>query len=135
MRQDDYFLRQIDILGRILGKILTELLKKKSSGEIMDSVEVTAQALKSELDIDLNSLLLVGNENLVEFLKTEKKFGDQHLEKMAELFFILGQDIKNEKALLFLQKSLTIYEYLNKTSSTYSLDRIHKIDKIKKMIS
>jgi hypothetical protein len=135
MRQDDYFLRQIDILGRILGKILTELLKKKSSGEIMDSVEVTAQALKSELDIDLSSLLLVGNENLVEFLKTEKKFGEQHLEKMAELFFIVGQDLKNEKALLYLEKSVTIYEYLNKTSSTYSLDRIYKIDKIKKMIS
>ena len=135
MRQDDYFLRQIDILGRILGKILTDLLKKKGTGEIMDSVEVTAQALKSELDIDLNSLLLVNNENLVEFLKTEKKFGEQHLEKMAELFFILGQDLKNEKALLFLQKSVTIYEYLNKTSSTYSLDRIHKIDKIKKMIT
>ena len=135
MRQDDYFLRQIDILGRILGKILTDLLKKKGTGEIMDSVEVTAQALKSELDIDLNSLLLVNNENLVEFLKTEKKFGEQHLEKMAELFFILGQDLKNEKALLFLEKSVTIYEYLNKTSSTYSLDRIHKIDKIKKMIT
>ena len=135
MRQDDYFLRQIDILGRILGKILTDLLKKKGTGEIMDSVEVTAQALKSELDIDLNSLLLVNNENLVEFLKTEKKFGEQHLEKMAELVFILGQDLKNEKALLFLEKSVTIYEYLNKTSSTYSLDRMHKIDKIKKMIT
>ena len=135
MRQDDYFLRQIDILGRILGKILTDLLKKKGTGEIMDSVEVTAQALKSELDIDLNSLLLVNNENLVEFLKTEKKFGEQHLEKMAELFFILGQDLKNEKVLLFLEKSVIIYEYLNKTSSTYSLDRIHKIDKIKKMIT
>ena len=135
MRQDDYFLRQIDILGRILGKILTDLLKKKGTGEIMDTVEVTAQALKSELDIDLNSLLLVNNENLVEFLKTEKKFGEQHLEKMAELFFILGQDLKNEKVLLFLEKSVTIYEYLNKTSSTYSLDRMHKIDKIKKMIT
>ena len=135
MRQDDYFLRQIDILGRILGKILTDLLKKKGTGEIMDSVEVTAQALKSELDIDLNSLLLVNNENLVEFLKTEKKFGEQHLEKMAELFFILGQDLKNEKVLLFLEKSVTIYEYLNKTSSTYSLGRMHKIDKIKKMIT
>ena len=135
MRQDDYFLRQIDILGRILGKILTDLLKKKGTGEIMDTVEVTAQALKSELDIDLNSLLLVGNESLVEFLKTEKKFGEQHLEKMAELFFIVGQDLKNEKALLVLEKSVTIYEYLNKTSSTYSLDRMHKIDKIKKMIT
>ena len=135
MRQDDYFLRQIDIMGRILGKILTDLLKKKGTGEIMDSVEVTAQSLKSELDIDLNSLLLVNNENLVEFLKTEKKFGEQHLEKMAELFFILGQDLKNEKVLLFLEKSVTIYEYLNKTSSTYSLDRIYKIDKIKKMIT
>ncbi len=135
MRQDDYFLRQIDLLGRILGKILTDLLKKKGTGEIMDSVEVTTQAIKNELDIDLNSLLLVNNENLVEFLKTEKKFGEQHLEKMAELFFILGQDLKNEKVLLFLEKSVIIYEYLNKTSSTYSIDRMHKIDKIKKMIT
>ena len=54
---------------------------------------------------------------------------------MAELFFILGQDLKNEKVLLFLEKSVTIYEYLNKTSSTYSLGRMHKIDKIKKMIT
>ena len=135
MRQDDYFLRQIDLLGRILGKILTDLLKKKGTGEIMDSVEVTTQALKNELDIDLSSLLLVDNESFVEFLKTEKKFGEQHLEKMAELFFILGQDLKNEKPLLFLEKSVTIYEYLNKTSSTYSIDRMHKIDKIKKMIT
>ena len=39
MKQDDYFLKQIDILGRILGKIVSDLLKLKSKGEIMESVE------------------------------------------------------------------------------------------------
>ena len=56
MKQDDYFLKQIDILGRILGKIVSDLLKRKSKGEIMESIEITSQALKSELDLNLNEI-------------------------------------------------------------------------------
>ena len=56
MKQDDCFLKQIDILGRILGKIVSDLLKLKSKGEIMESIEITSQALKSELDLNLNEI-------------------------------------------------------------------------------
>ena len=59
MKQDDYFLKQIDILGRILGKIVSDLLKLKNKGEIMESIEITTQALKNELDLNLNEILLL----------------------------------------------------------------------------
>jgi hypothetical protein len=56
MKQDDYFLKQIDILGRILGEIVSDLLKLKNKGEIMESIEITTQALKNELDLHLNDI-------------------------------------------------------------------------------
>ena len=41
MEERDYFKRQIDLLGKVLGKLLTELICKKSSGEITDGIEIT----------------------------------------------------------------------------------------------
>ena len=92
MKQDDYFLKQIDILGRILGKIVSDLLKLKNKGEIMESIEITTQALKNELDLNLNEILLLNNDEFVTFLQEEKKFNNGHLEKIAEILFLLGYE-------------------------------------------
>jgi hypothetical protein len=135
MKQDDYFLKQIDILGRILGKIVSDLLKLKNKGEIMESIEITTQALKNELDLNLNDILLLQNEKIVEFLQEEKKFDNGHLDKLAEILFILGYDHVSENRINILEKSLTIYEYLNKNSTTYSPERITRIGKINKVLN
>jgi hypothetical protein len=135
MKQDDYFLKQIDILGRILGEIVSDLLKLKNKGEIMESIEITTQALKNELDLHLNDILLLQNEKIVEFLQEEKKFDNGHLDKLAEILFILGYDHVSENRINILEKSLTIYEYLNKNSTTYSPERITRIGKINKVLN
>ena len=135
MKQDDYFLKQIDILGRILGKIVSDLLKLKNKGEIMESIEITTQALKNELDLHLNDILLLQNEKIVEFLQEEKKFDNGHLDKLAKILFILGYDHVSENRINILEKSLTIYEYLNKNSTTYSPERITRIGKINKVLN
>ena len=135
MKQDDYFLKQIDILGRILGEIVSDLLKLKNKGEIMESIEITTQALKNELDLNLNDILLLQNEKIVEFLQEEKKFDNGHLDKLAEILFILGYDHVSENRINILEKSLTIYEYLNKNSTTYSPERITRIGKINKVLN
>ncbi len=56
MKQDDYFLKQIDILGQILGRILSDLLKLKNKGERKDIIEITNHELKKELEINLNEI-------------------------------------------------------------------------------
>ena len=134
MIQDDYFLKQIDLLGRTLGKILANLLNLKSQGEIIEVIEITAQSLKSELDLDLNELLNISNNNLIKFLPDDKKFNADHLEKIAEILFELGSLINNDIKINVLEKSLTIYDYLNHKSLTYSYDRIRKVEKIRTIL-
>ena len=134
MIQDDYFLKQIDILGRTLGKMLANLLNLKSQGEIIEVIEITAQSLKSELDLDLNELLNISNTNLIKFLQDHKKFNADHLEKIAEILFELGSLINNDIKINVLEKSLTIYDYLNHKSLTYSYDRIRKVEKIRTIL-
>ncbi len=134
MIQDDYFLKQIDILGRTLGKILANLLNLKSQGEIIEVIEITAQSLKSELDLDLNELLNISNNNLINFLQDDKKFNADHLEKIAEILFELGSVINNDIKINVLEKSLTIYDYLNHKSLTYSHDRLMKTEKIRTIL-
>ena len=135
MKQDDYFLKQIDILGRILGKIVSDLLKLKNKGEIMESIEITTQALKNELNLNLNEILLLNNDEFVTFLQEEKKFNNGHLEKIAEILFLLGYDNISKNRINSLEKSLTIYEYLNKNSTTYSPERIKRMEKINTVLS
>ena len=36
MAQQDYILRQIDVLGKIIGKVISELLGIKNKGEIIE---------------------------------------------------------------------------------------------------
>ena len=135
MRQDDYFLNQIDILGRILGKIVSDLLKLKNKWDVMESIETTTQALKAELDLNLSEILRLDNEVFVNFLLEDKKFNNGHLEKIAEILFILGYDQISENRMFFLEKSLTLYQYLNKNSTSYSPERITRIEKINKILS
>ncbi len=135
MRQDDYFLNQIDILGRILGKIVSDLLKLKNKGDVMESIETTTQALKAELDLNLSEILRLDNEAFVNFLQQDKKFNNGHLEKIAEILYILGYDHISENRINILEKSLTLYQYLNKNSTSYSPERITRIEKINKILS
>ena len=98
-------------------------------------MEITSQSLKSELDLDLNELMNISNTDLVNFLQEEKKFTNEHLEKIAEIFYELGFVIDNEFKNNVLEKSLTLFEYLNHTSLTYSHDRITKMAKIRALLN
>ena len=135
MKQDDYFLKQIDILGRILGKILTDLLNLKNQGEVVEIIEITSQSLKSELDLDLNELLNISNSDLIKFLQEDKKFNNGNLEKIAEILFELLSMINSNVKIKVLEKSLTLFDYLNHTSLTYSPARITKMEKIRTILN
>ena len=135
MKQDDYFLKQIDILGRILGKIVSDLLKLKSKGEIMEGIETITLALKNELDLNLNEIIFLNSKDVLNFLQEEMKFNNDNLEKLADILYILGDNSNSENKIPLLEKSLVIYEHLNKNSTTYFPERIKKIEKINKVVN
>ncbi len=139
MEQRDYLQRQIEQLGQILGKILANLLNLKSKGQVIGNIEIIDQTLKSELNFDFDALLALSPDEFIDKLKTEKSFSDENLIMLVEILILIAdeysdRDNRKEESKMIYQKCLLIYEYLEKTSTLYSLTRPMEIEQIKTKI-
>ena len=139
MQQEDYIKRQIDQLGRVLGKILADLMGLKARRQASLEIESVIQALKTELGLTIDDLTLIPTDSFLTTLLDTKKFSDNNFEQLAEIMFLIAEElnIKNTdvgKMKQLYERALIIFEILDKTSSTYSFDRHSKIEKIKKVL-
>jgi len=133
MEQRDYLQREIEQLGRVLGKLLSDLLGLKSDGKVSDSIETTDQVLKDELNLTIEDLTAIPTDKFISMLQSDQNFSNRNLEQLAGILLLLagnrsdGDDVRK----MLYEKCLTIYEHLEKTESTYSLDRNLKMEIIK----
>ena len=139
MVRRDYLQNQIDLLGRVLGKVLADLLGLKNTGEINEGIKVTYQALKEELNIDLEELLKLSNEDFIHEIQTVHKFNSYNLEILAEILFVISEQTFNKKlleneTLSIHLKSIALFQYVEKLENTYSFERNLKIDQLKKRL-
>ena len=134
--QEDFIKRQIDQLGKVLGKILADLLRLKSGGSLDAGIEEAGQALKMELGLNIDGLVSIPAESFITTLLEIRKFTDNNFEELAEILFLIAEELytsntQNEKMKKLYERSLIIFELLDNMSSTYSFDRHTKINKIK----
>jgi hypothetical protein len=139
MEQEDYIKRQIDQLGRVLGKMLAGLTGLKTGGLAGDGIETAGRALKDELDLDIDDLVSIPADELVKILQTRRNMNSDNFEKLADILLLLAGEFENKmtsnpEKLKLYKSSLAILRHVDETSSTYSLDRHEKIMKIKKML-
>ena len=139
MQEEDWLIRQINQLGRVLGKILADLIGLKTQGQIGEGIEAAEQTLNNELGLNIDDLTSSPTEQFIKTLQEGKKLSDDNFDKLADIFFLFAEELDergtdNEKMKKLYERSLTIYEYLDKTGSTYSFDRHFKIDKIKNVL-
>ena len=139
MQEEDWLIRQINQLGRVLGKILADLIGLKTQGQIGEGIEAAEQTLNNELGLNIDDLTSIPTEQFIKTLQEGKKLSDDNFDKLADIFFLFAEELDergtdNEKMKKLYERSLTIYEYLDKTGSTYSFDRHFKIDKIKNVL-
>lgn len=125
MKQDDYFLNQIDILGRILGKIVADLLQLNSPDNVLE-IEAIKEEFQNGLNLDLNELQFVSDEDFLETLLKNPKINLDNLEKLAESFQLIS--IKSDINLN--SKALSILKYIESVSNTYSAERLAKIKRL-----
>jgi len=136
MEHHDYLQRQIEQLGRVLGKMLSELFRLKSDGQIIEGIEITNQALKEELNLTIEDLTAIPTEKFINMLQSDQDFSNKNLEQLAGVLLLLAgnrSDGDETKKMLY-EKCLALYVHLNKTESTYSLDRDSKIERIKYLL-
>ncbi|MBI1837069.1 MAG: hypothetical protein HYR91_07360 [Flavobacteriia bacterium] len=125
MKQDDYFLNQIDILGRILGKVIADLLQLNSPDNILQ-IDFINEAFKNGLDFNLDEIKVIPDEDFLNLLLKNPKINLDNLEKLAETLRLIS--LKSETELT--KKALLLYLYVNQHSTTYSADRILKLNSL-----
>lgn len=134
MEQHDYLQRLIEQLGRVLGKVSSYLLGLKNRGQIEEGIEITSQALKGELDLDIQELTDIPADNFIETLKAKKSINNENLNKLADILFFIAENGQDKGKKELYEKCLTIYEYLEKSESVYSIIRQGKIERIKNVL-
>lgn len=135
MEQRDFLQKQIDQLGRALGKVMADLLKLESKGDLSQGTEVADQKLKEELDLDIEAIVNLPDEEFLSALQQRKNISNEALEKLAGILLFIADGLNSGESnkgrvLKLYQKSLIIYNKLEKEESTYSLDRHYRIKRI-----
>jgi len=135
MVQQDYLLRQIQLMGIFLQKLISRMLKRNEDGDNGEIQEMVKTEFQNELGLNLDELAVIPPDDFFLILK-EKKFTADLLEKLAWIFFLLGQTDGSELSVQkrnFLQKALDIYTKLEQESGSYSFERNRQIALIRQM--
>jgi hypothetical protein len=135
MEQEDRLKKQIDQLGKVLGKILADLMRIKNQGNASIGIDSIFVAFKTELDLNLEEIIEWPADELIEKLKTEKGFTPLHLELLADILYNLEDGSDPARQYDCLERALTIYEYTQLIDHNYSIDRMNKINRIKTFLN
>lgn len=133
MIRKDFIMRQLEELAKILGL----LLKLKTEQKTEEAINLIKEAYSGLLKLDDSFV----DENTTSdvFLKqiVEKGLEGDALLAFAELLYedgILRYENQEENAFIRLHKALILFDYLNRTSLTFSFDRSVKVERIKAIL-
>ncbi|GHT07878.1 hypothetical protein FACS189426_02150 [Bacteroidia bacterium] len=131
MEQRDYLLRQAELFGQVLGKLLAKLLNIKNQEQTSSALEITNQAFSEDLGLDIDALIALDTNDLIHLLIAENKFSNENFERLADIFFIIAENSSLEERNQLHKKCLAMYETIEVSDPTYSINRQFKIEQIK----
>lgn len=124
--EQDYIKRLIEEIGRVLGKIVSDLAGLKTEGQVGEIYQMVSETLKDELDFDIEEL--ISRDDEINFLVNEKSFSHANINMLADIIYLMWNDVPENKQEKLHEKCLVLYEYLQQTSTTYSIDIQQKIE-------
>lgn len=127
MYRKDYLDKQMEQLGRVLAKLLSDLIGQKTPGE---SAALAHEILTNELPFGLTDLLAIPDHELVKTLLETQKFDAANLEKLADVLMQIAPTENTDGRLNLYRKSLLLLQYVNVSEKIYSVERNAKIDRI-----
>jgi len=136
MEHRDLIKDQIEQLGRVLARILSDFMGFKSKGKAAIGIEIANENLKGELDLDIDTIINLNGEELSSYL-LDKKLSPAHIEKLIDYITEIAEhrfNIEKTSGIIVYRKILDLYEMLNKLSKTYSFERKHKVEYIKQIL-
>lgn len=133
MEHQDYFQRQIDQLGKVLGATIAKMLNLKEQGQITNAIEMADSEMSEALGFDFEKLLSIPSDEIIATLKKEKNISISGLESLAEIWLFMADYGGNDSEKLY-HHTLSILEYLEEVEPNYSLERGWTMERIKRML-
>ena len=130
---------QIEQLGQALALIFSKLYALNGQGKVPEAIEMTNQSLKREIDLNIEELTSIPTELFVGILRMKQKCNHTNLEHIGDILVLIadnlvGNETGKAQGLNLYAKSLKIYNYLNDSDLTYSIERQSKIERIKYLL-
>ena len=120
-----------DFIASVLGKIL--------KGNFQQATQALENAYYDFLKQDAGFFQGIPKEKLTETLLKEHNYTNGHLEILAELFYAEAElafaESKKARSLEFYEKSLLLFEFIERESKLFSFDKQTKLTKIKERIA
>jgi hypothetical protein len=134
MYQKDYILRMIDMLGELIAGILGLIQK----GNLKMATEKLDKLYQTMLKEDASLFRDLSGDGLTDRLLHQHNFTNGHLEVLAGLFnaeaeLCLAQGDKSG-TIKYPEKSLILFEFIDRQNKTYSQERLNKMAMIRIML-
>ena len=134
MEQRDYLLRQIELMTQTLVALIRRLLGLKDLSE-KETQRVTDEVLKEQLDISMTQIIETEPESIVELLTRHNGITISNVDLFADILVINAKARHNaNQKLNLLVRALKLYEWIDMTGNTFSIERHQKINDIRMMI-
>ena len=136
MEQRDLIKDKIEQLGKVLARIISDFLGLKSKGQFAQGIEISNERFQSELNIDIEKIIRFDKTETKEYFN-HRKLAAPHLEVLSEYFIEIGMgklEANKAGAELYLKKAIELFDIVDKTSKTLSLERINKKTQIENLI-
>jgi hypothetical protein len=134
MYQKDYILRMIEMIGDLIAAIMG-LIRK---GEYKQAYDRLSDIYYNVLREDASFFRTIPESDLTNKLLQDHNYTNGHLEILAELFNAEAElclAMENQKGSMeYSRKSLILFEFIDSEQKTYSLERINKMETIRKRI-
>lgn len=134
MQRRDLLKDQIEQLGRVLSKILSDFIGAKSKGNVAQGIEISNERLQSELDINIKKLISLNNIDLKTYLNT-RKLTEPHLEILSKYLVENGKTKTDKDEMeLYLKKAIILLNIADEISKTMSFERTQLKNEITSML-
>ncbi|HEY0031195.1 MAG TPA: hypothetical protein VGC65_10585 [Bacteroidia bacterium] len=133
MQQRDYIKRQLEELGKVLAKILADIMRLKEHGKIQEAYVLAKDNLVSQFDLDMEHILSLSKEDFQLLIIKGNQLNPTQLNYLAELLYTsagLLEEKEEQQINDLYTKALLIYQHLNRVEKTFSIEREKKITAI-----
>lgn len=131
MEQRDLLRDQIEQLGKVLAKVISDFLKLKSAGNFADAISYSKANLKNELDLDVDLILTLDEFELKNHF-AERKLNESQIESLALYLEELGDLEESE---ISFEKAIELLKIADEVSKTISFERMERIQILNRKIN